>query len=418
MSTRNLLFGITGGIAAYKAPLLVRAFQEQGVNVKAMVTRNALQFVTETTLAALTGQSVYKDTFDTEDSNFIHLELPRWAHVMLVAPATANCIAKFTWGVADDLLTTARAALKRPLIVAPAMNHDMWVSDATQGNVRRLQSEGVRVVRPESGYLACVQQGAGRMAAIEKIVECTMQCFEESDALRGKRVLVTAGATREPIDPVRFITNRSSGKMGYAVAAALLRYGASVTLVSGPTDLLAPQEVETVQVTTAADMFHAVSERAPECDIIIKAAAVADYTPAAAAEHKIKKSGDGITLELARTQDILAHLGQNKRPGQLLVGFSAETQNHVKNAAGKLKKKNLDLIVLNDVAAADAGFGVDTNRVILIWPENAAAPDPEFETMKKNADGVPVTFQALPLLTKIQVADRLVQTLIRMLAAQ
>lgn len=411
---RRLLFGITGGIAAYKAPLIIREFQKRNVTVKPVVTSHGFQFVTAATLAALTGGPVYSDMFE-QQGEYPHLELPRWAHALLVAPATANCLAKFAWGVADDLLSTLFVALKKPAILAPAMNHDMWVSDSVQHNVRLLEDRGARIAPPETGYLACVEQGVGRMADIETIVEQTMQVLDRSGALDGRRVLVTAGATRESIDPVRFITNWSSGKMGFAVAAAMARRGARVTLVSGHTTLVPAHDIEFVRVTSAQDMFEAVTVRAADMDVIVKAAAVADYTPAARQEHKIKKSGGGMTLELTRTKDILKHLGENKRPGQILVGFSAETRDLLENAAAKIKKKNLDMIVCNDVSAKDAGFGVDTNRVALLWPAGkAAAPD---HCEKGSFGGVKVVYEQCELMSKTLVAERVADRVTDMLSA-
>jgi phosphopantothenoylcysteine decarboxylase/phosphopantothenate--cysteine ligase len=409
---RHLLYGITGGIAAYKAPLIIREFQKRNVIVKPVVTSHGFQFVTAPTLAALTGGPVYSDMFE-ENGAYPHLELPRWAHALLVAPATANCMAKFAWGVADDLLSTLFVALKRPAVLAPAMNHDMWAADATQHNVRLLQDRGVRLVPPESGYLACVQQGAGRMADIETIVEQTMLVLDRRNTLEGRRVIVTAGATREPIDPVRFVTNWSSGKMGFAVAAAMARCGARVTLISGHTHLAPPHEIEFIRVTTAQQMFEAVTARAQSADVIVKAAAVADYTPATTQEHKIKKSGGGMSLEMARTQDILKHLGDHKKPGQILVGFSAETRDLLDNAAAKLNRKNLDMIVCNDVSAGDAGFGVDTNRVFLLWPAGGAAQQ---GGQAGSFGGVDVLYEECELMSKTRVAEHVVDRVISLLA--
>jgi len=417
----RILYGITGGIAAYKAPLLIREFQKLGHEIKTVPTKNALQFVTPTVLTSLTGQPVYSDTFE-EEREFGHITLGRWGDLLLVAPATANIISKFAWGVADDLLSTLFVSFKHTVVIAPAMNHDMWAADQIRKNTHLLAERGVRVIPPGKGELACGDEGYGRMADIETIVEHTCACFTERTALEGRRVVVTAGATREHIDPVRFISNRSSGKMGFAVASAFHRRGAAVTLITGPTDIVAPYEIDVVRVTSAEQMFNAVSSAAPQADVIVKAAAVADYTPAAVSEHKVKKTDGPKTIELVRTQDILKHLGDNKRPGQILVGFSAETENHLENAAGKLRRKNLDMIVLNDVRSADAGFEVDTNRILIITPgevpaEDAAAAKPAHEgtTYGKTIDGMPVVVRALPLMSKLRAADEIARCVIGLL---
>lgn len=417
---RRLLYGITGGIAAYKAPLLIREFQKRDVAVQCVLTRHALEFVTPVTLSALTGMPVHTSMFEEQDSRFMHLELPHWAEALLIAPATANCMAKCAWGVADDLLSTLMVAIKRPVLMAPAMNHDMWMDNVTQKNTALLLGRGVRIIHPESGYLSCVEEGMGRMAEVDAIVERTMLCFTESGALTGRRVLVTAGATREPIDPVRFISNRSSGKMGYALAEAFLKYGAHVTLISGPCHLIAPKEVDTVRVTTAEEMFNAVCAHAEDADVIVKAAAVADYTPAQTAGKKIKKTSDGVSLDLVRTKDILKHLGENKKHGQILIGFSAETHDHLKNAASKLAEKNLDMIVLNDVAAADSGFEVDTNRVLMIWRADRGIKPlaTEYTMQEKDIDGVRIAYEALPLMSKIRVAGEIALRAARLLDAE
>lgn len=412
---RRLLLGITGGIAAFKAPLILREFMKLGIEVRTVATLHALEFVTETTLSALSGAPVSTDLFK-ERAEFEHLELTRWADAMVVAPATANIIGKFAWGVADDLLSTLYVAFRKPVVIVPAMNHNMWVADSTQKNLRTLMERGVKVVNPTTGMLACGDEGAGRMADVEDIVARGMSVFAEQSALAGKKVLVTAGATREFIDPVRFITNRSSGKMGFAVADAFHRYGAEVTLVAGPTELLPALDVKLVRVTSAEEMYNAVMAAAPDADVIVKAAAVADYTPETISEQKVKKGEGARTIKLVRTRDILKQLGENKKPGQVLVGFSAETENHLENAVKKLGAKNLDMIVLNDVKSADAGFEVDTNRVMVISRAIGAAAEAGTAggedagtVYEKEVGGVRVMVRAYPLMSKILVAERIVE---------
>ncbi|HOO56215.1 MAG TPA: bifunctional phosphopantothenoylcysteine decarboxylase/phosphopantothenate--cysteine ligase CoaBC [bacterium] len=404
---RRILLGITGGIAAYKSPFLLRLFQKLGMDVKVIVTDHALEFVTRLTLESLSGNPVYHGMYEERESDFGHIELSRWTDVLVVAPATANIIAKFANGVADDLLSTTYLTLKCPVVVAPAMNDAMYSDPVTQENLEKLRRMGVHIVEPESGWLACGASGTGRMAEPETICARTELLLRDISALEGKKVLVTAGATREAIDPVRFISNRSSGKMGYAVAGAFAVYGADVTLVSGPAGLTCPANVELVRVDSASDMCEAVLSRADESDIIVKAAAVADFTPETVNDSKIKKQGDGMVLRLKRTSDILATLAERKKEGQILVGFAAETDDHVLNAAGKLKKKKLDMIVLNDVRAVDAGFAVDTNRVVLIRPYNDDAGEAGWKV--KEVDGGRYGILELPLMTKLEVADKIVK---------
>jgi len=413
MERRNLLLCITGGIAAYKAPFLIRLFQQNNLRVRTVATEHALEFVTAVTLEALSGFPVSSGLFDKKEHDYEHIELAKWADVMVVAPATANSIAKFAGGVADDLLSTLFVAFKNPVVLAPAMN-DAMITDATvEENLRKLHEHGVRICQPVSGYLACGSEGPGRMADVESIVDAAMMCFSQRSVLEGRNVLVTAGATRERIDPVRFISNRSSGKMGYAVAEAFLKYGAQVTLVTGPSHIYPPPGAEVVRIESAREMHEAVTERSELQDIIIKAAAVADYTPAEAKDQKIKKSGDGLELRLERTPDILGSLGKRKRAGQILIGFSAETENHLKNSVRKLESKNLDMIVLNDVSSPDSGFQVDTNRVMFITPldENADTTGKEV----RDIDGKLVELEATPLLSKHRVAEMIALKTIRII---
>lgn len=420
MSRRRLLLGITGGIAAFKAPALVRLFQNQGVDVKVVATENALKFVTPLTLEAITGFPVYSRMFEKKENNYQHIELSRWGEALVVAPATANTIAKFATGVADDLLSTLFVALKCPVAIAPAMNDRMITDYTVAKNLQTLLDGGASIIRPGSGYLACGTEGPGRMAEPEEIADRVMMLFSEISALSGKRILVTAGATREHIDPVRFITNRSSGKMGYAVAEAFIKYGASVTLVTGACNLYPPPGAEVVRITSAEDMFREVTARSGDQDVIIKAAAVADYTPGTASEHKLKKSGDALTLELKRTRDILAELGRAKPEAQILIGFSAETRDHLANSVEKLKKKNLDMIVLNDVGAADSGFEVDTNRVMFISRADGApaAGGAAEKNFVKEIGGVSVAVDATGLMSKHAIAGALARRVIGMLEAR
>ncbi len=410
---RRLLLGITGGIAAYKCPYLIRLFKQNNIEVKVVATSHAMEFVTRVTLEALSGQPLYMDMFGPRGDSYEHIELAKWADVMVVAPTTANCAAKFANGIADDLLSALFLTFKKPVLLAPAMNTAMYIDAATTRNLRILRERGVKVIEPDSGPLACGDAGLGRMAEPEQIFERVMLMFADRDALSGKKALVTASATRERIDPVRFISNRSTGKMGYAIAETLSMYGADVTLVTGPSSLVSPADVNMVRVESAQEMYDSVMARADSSDIIIKAAAVADFTPATVSESKIKKTGEGLTLELKRTKDILASLSEMKKEGQLLIGFAAESDDHFSNAVGKLIKKKLDLIVMNDIRATDAGFGTDTNRVMFVMPGHKGSP-PEGWQSKETTDA-DVFVRATPLLSKYAVADELVKIIIGMI---
>lgn len=413
----RLLLGVTGGIAAYKSPLLIRLFQKNGIEVKVVATQHAFEFVTRVTLEALTCSPVYCEMFD-ERNSIEHINLASWADMFVVAPATANTIAKFANGVADNLLSTTYITVKCPVLVAPSMNNAMYIDATTQHNLKILRSRGVHVCEPGIGWLACGAEGPGRMAEPEEIFEQAKLLVRDQTALAGKKILVTAGATRERIDPVRFISNRSSGKMGFAIADMLQRYGADVTLISGASSLMPPFDVKFVPVESAAQMNDAVMSCAADMDVIIKAAAVADYTPVAVSESKIKKSSDGagLTIELTRTQDILANLAAAKQPGQLLIGFAAETNDHIKNAVGKLARKKLDMIVLNDVRATDAGFASDNNRVMFVRPAKAAAEPESWET--KEVDGTRIAMKATPLMSKLAIADELARIIADMLTSK
>jgi phosphopantothenoylcysteine decarboxylase / phosphopantothenate---cysteine ligase len=362
----KVVLGISGGIAAYKGPDLVRRLQDAGASVRVILTPNAARFVSPLSLAAVSGAAVTIDQWgDPERGGVDHIELARWADLLLIAPATANMIAKLATGIADDALSTYAVAHRGAVAVAPAMNTFMLAHPTVQENLARLRARGVEVIAPDAGLLACGDEGAGRMPDPPLLVERLMALHRPPD-LTGLRILITAGPTREPIDPVRYISNRSSGKMGYAIATAAVRRGADVTLISGPTALSAPDGVHLIRVMTAAEMYEATLELAPEVDAVIKAAAVSDFTPVAAAASKIKRQEEPIrTLELQATPDILEAVGRlDKRP--FVVAFAAETEKVEEHAAEKLHRKNADLIVANDVSDPSIGFDVDHNRVSVI----------------------------------------------------
>ena len=364
---KTVILGVSGGIAAYKIPNLASMLVKSGAQVHVIMTENAANFITAVTFETLTGNKCIIDTFDRNLTFEVeHVSLAKKADLLLVAPATANVIGKLAHGICDDMLTTTAMACQCPKIVAPAMNTRMYENPVLQDNLKLLEHYGMKIIQPAKGHLACGDTGAGKMPEPEELFDYICQAIEYPKDLEGKKILVTAGPTRESIDPVRFITNHSSGKMGYALAKAAARRGAEVTLVSGPVSLPAPRFLETVYVETAKEMFQAVSELALKQDAIIKAAAVADYRPAAVADHKIKKSGGELSLELEPTDDILAWLGQHRREDQFLCGFSMETENLIENSRKKLEKKNIDMIAANSLKEPGAGFGVDTNVITLI----------------------------------------------------
>jgi phosphopantothenoylcysteine decarboxylase/phosphopantothenate--cysteine ligase len=368
---RTIVLGVSGSIAVYKAADLCSKLVQTGATVLPILTRGALKFVSPATFQGLAGQAVTTDTFEEPFGADViaHLHYAERADLFVVAPASANFLARLAAGLSDDMLTAALLANPdKPVLLAPAMNTDMWRNPATQANRQTLEARGYQFIEPGVGRLAEGIIGAGRLAEPLEIIEAIRATLTRRSGLTGKRILITAGPTREPLDPVRYITNRSSGKMGYALAEAAAARGATVILVSGPTNLPMPRGVEEVlRVTTAAEMAEACFARSPEADIIIAAAAVADYTPAEVAAQKIKKSGDGtLTITLRPTTDILKELGKRKREGQILVGFAAETEKVEDHARGKLAAKNLDLIVANDITRPGAGFDTDTNIVTLI----------------------------------------------------
>jgi phosphopantothenoylcysteine decarboxylase / phosphopantothenate---cysteine ligase len=393
----KIALGVTGGVAAYKAAELVRRLQQEKLDVQVVMTRSAQEFITPLTFAALTGKKVITEMFGADgaepanvESAIEHIAVAQRIDLLLVAPATADILAHFAQGIARDFLSTLYLATKAPVVVAPAMNVNMWEHPATQENLQKLRARGVHVVDPDEGYLACGMTGAGRLAATDAIVEKVRAVLGLRRDLEGQTVVVTAGPTREDLDPVRFLTNRSSGKMGYALAEAAARRGAHVVLVSGPTDLAIPESVDWVPVRSTEEMRVAVRERASDVNIVIMAAAVADYRPAAAQSQKLKRGDAGLTLELEPTPDILAELGRDpvQQSGRrVLVGFAAETDNLAENARGKLARKGADMIVANDVTQEGAGFDTDTNIVTIFLRDGREFP--------------------LPKLTKFEVANRI-----------
>jgi phosphopantothenoylcysteine decarboxylase/phosphopantothenate--cysteine ligase len=396
----RITIGVTGGVAAYKAAELVRLLQQDGFTVEVVMTRGAREFITPLTFAALSGQKVITDLFEKSsfgeanvESAIEHIAVAQRSDLLLVAPATADILAKFARGMADDFLTTLYLATTAPVIVAPAMNVNMWNHPATQENVEMLRARGVKVVNPEEGYLACGMTGAGRLAGQQEIVAAVRQTLHTQKDFEGETMLITAGPTCEDLDPVRYLTNRSSGKMGYAVAEAAARRGAKVSLVSGPVNLETPAGVERVAVRTAEQMRHSVVERLPESTIAIFAAAVADYRPAETQTEKMKRNREPLTIRFEPTPDILAEAAQTKGD-RLIVGFAAETEHVAENARKKLAAKNADLIVANDVTAEGAGFDHDTNIVTLF-----------------SRDGRDL---ALPKLGKSAVAQRILDEVLRL----
>ena len=369
---KTVVLGVTGGIAAYKIAGLASMLVKQHADVQVIMTENATNFITPTTFETLTGNKCLVDTFDRNFQFQVeHVALAKRADIFMIAPATANVIAKVAHGLADDMLTTTFLACKKPKYIVPAMNTQMYENPITQDNMDICRRYGMHVVEPASGYLACGDTGAGKMPEPELLMEYIMQELAFEKDMAGKKVLVTAGPTREAIDPVRYITNHSTGKMGYAIAQAAARRGAEVTLVSGPVNLKAPLGVNLVPVTSAGEMFQAVTEASSSQDVIIKEAAVADYGPKYVGTEKTKKKDGDMNLEMERTDDILAWLGNHRQPGQVLCGFSMETENMLENSQTKLEKKHVDMIVANNLKTAGAGFGTDTNVVTIITKEGA-----------------------------------------------
>ena len=384
---KTIVLGITGGIAAYKMPNVAHALAKRGADVHVLMTKNATEFIAPLVFETLTNRRCIVDTFDRNfQYDVAHVSLANAADLMLIAPATANVIAKLAHGLADDMLTTVTLAATCPKLVAPAMNTHMLENPITQDNIRTLAHYGFTVIPSGSGLLACGDVGSGRLPDEDVLLDYVGRAWLGPKDLAGRKIVVTAGATREPLDPVRYLTNHSTGKMGYAVARACMLRGADVTLLTAPTALRPVPFVKTVPFTTASDLFAAVKENIEGADALVMAAAVADYRPAAVADNKIKKKDGDLSLPLARTDDILGWLGEHKPAGLFVCGFSMETENLLENSAAKLKKKNLDLIVANNLKTPGAGFGTDTNVVTMISPAGA---------------------EELPLMDKTEVGDRI-----------
>lgn len=368
LENKKIVLGITGGIAAYKACNLVRLLIKKGAEVQVVMTPSAKEFITPLTLSTLTHKPVVSEFFDRRDGSWhSHVDIGLWADAMIIAPATASSIGKMANGIADNMLITTYLSMKAPVFVAPAMDLDMYAHPSTQQNIQRLVSYGNHIIEPGTGFLASKLEGKGRMEEPEKIVEVLEKHFSKSQSLTGKSVLITAGPTYEKIDPVRFVGNYSSGKMGYALAEACAKQGAEVTLVSGPVMLQTKHPaIRRIDVESAQEMYDAATTHFPQADIAILSAAVADFTPETTADKKIKRKGDELVLNLRPTQDIAAALGAIKNENQLLVGFALETDNEVQNAQDKMKRKNFDFIVLNSLQDKGAGFRVDTNKITII----------------------------------------------------
>ena len=390
---KNIVLGVTGGIACYKACELASALVKQHADVQVIMTENATKFVSPMTFEQLTGNKALTDTFDR---NFVHsvehISVADKADMVIIAPATANIIAKLAHGIADDMLTTTVLACRCPKAIAPAMNTAMYENPVTQDNIKTLIHYGWEVIEPDTGRLACGAVGKGKLVTPERLLEACIHTAAHEKDMTGMKVLVTAGPTREALDPVRFLTNHSSGKMGYAIAKAAARRGADVTLVSGKVDLPKPAYINVVDIVSAQDMYDAVMANSESADIVIKAAAVADYRPATVADNKIKKSDDDLSIPLERTKDILKTLGENKKDGQFLCGFSMETENMIENSKAKLIKKGLDMIAANNVKVEGAGFGTDTNILTLITKDDQ---------------------KELPIMSKDEAADALLDAILK-----
>ena len=388
---KTVLLGVTGGIAAYKAAALCSALVKQHAAVEVIMTEHATEFIAPLTFEQLTGRRTIVNTFDRNFTHQVeHISLAHRTDLVLIAPATANVCAKVAHGLADDMLTTTVLACKCPKLIAPAMNTNMYENPVTQDNLALLRRYGWEVIEPAAGRLACGDVGKGKMPDPEDLLQHVLRHLALPHDLTGKRILVTAGPTQESLDPVRYLTNHSTGKMGYAIARMAMLRGAEVTLISGPTSIAPPPFVNVVPVMSAQDMFEAVAAHSPACDWVIKAAAVADYTPADYSDDKVKKKDGDLSIPLKRTQDILQYLGDHKQPGQFLCGFSMETRDMLENSRAKLEKKHVDMICANNLKVAGAGFAVDTNVLTLI-----------------TADGV----EELPLMSKEEAACRILDAI-------
>lgn len=381
LKNKTILLGVSGGIAAYKSASLASLLVKAGASVHVIMTENAKNFINPITFETLTGHKCISDTFDRNfEFQVEHVALAKKADVIMVAPATANVIAKLAHGIADDMLTTTILASKAPKLIAPAMNTGMYENPVTQDNLKLLAKYGMTIITPASGRLACGDMGPGKMPEPELLYEYIVREAAFKKDMKGLKVLVTAGPTQEAIDPVRYITNHSSGKMGYSIAKICMQRGAEVTLVTGKTALTPPIMVDTIPVVSAKDMYDAVTGKSGDMDIIIKAAAVADYRPAQVSSEKMKKTDDSLSISLERTDDILKYLGEHKRDGQFLCGFSMETENMLENSRKKLEKKKLDMIAANNLKQQGAGFETDTNIITIITPDSVT----ELELMSKD----------------------------------
>ena len=374
LKDKNILLGVTGGIAAYKIANLASMLKKQGANVKVIMTENACQFITPMTFETLTAQKVYTDTFNRNfEFKVDHIELGKWADVFLIAPATANVIGKLANGIADDMLTTTALAMRCPIVVSPAMNTAMFENKVVKHNIMKLRTYGMDIILPASGHLACGDTGAGKMPEPEMLLEYIKRGVYEKKDLVGKKVCVSAGPTREAIDPVRYISNNSTGKMGVEIAKMAAYRGAKVSLIMGPSNVFVPDFINRIDIKSAEDMYEEIMKISDSQDIIIKAAAVADYTPANYSDEKIKKKDGDLSIELSRTKDILKEIGERKENNpkkQFICGFSMETENMEENSKNKLAKKNVDMIVANNVKVEGAGFGTDTNVVTIFTKNN------------------------------------------------
>ncbi len=391
---KTVLLGVTGGIAAYKAAALASALVKQHAAVEVVMTRNATEFVTPLTFEQLTGRRTMVDTFDRNFSHQVeHISLAERTDLVIIAPATANVCAKLAHGLADDMLTTTVLACRCPKLIAPAMNTNMFENPVTQDNLETLRHYGWDVIEPASGRLACGAVGKGKLPEPEELLQHVLRYLALPHDMEGKKVLVTAGPTQEALDPVRYLTNHSTGKMGYAIAKIAMLRGADVTLISGPTAIPYPPFVNVIPVKSAQDMFEAVASHAANSDFIFKAAAVADYTPSEYNDNKMKKKDGDLSIPLKRTQDILKYLGEHRIPGQVICGFSMETENMLENSRAKLHKKNVDMICANNLKVAGAGFGVDTNVITLITKEDCI----ELPLQSKESAANTILDQALKL---------------------
>ncbi len=389
---KTIVLGVTGSIAAYKIANLASMLVKQHADVNVIMTKNATNFINPITFETLTSNKCLVDTFDRDfQFNVEHVALAKRADIFMVAPASANVIGKIAGGIADDMLTTTIMACKAPKYIAPAMNTNMYENPIVQDNIKKLKDYGYNIITPATGYLACGDTGTGKLPPEEELFAYIMRELRYEKDMKGKKVVVTAGPTREAIDPVRFISNHSTGKMGYAIAKCAMERGADVTLITGETIIAKPMFVKIINVTSAADMFEAVKSEAEDADIVIKAAAVADYTPVDVADEKLKKSDADMSIPLKRTTDILKYLGEHKKEGQILCGFAMETQDLIKNARKKLESKNADLIVANNLKVSGAGFGTETNVVTFIEKNNITE---------------------LPIMSKDEVAGKLIDKLL------